>query len=106
MAEEEDFSKAQLFLFGSGFEQKVKEHTEALECLHKVTTRQTSGHPKKFFLGDRPHQSGGSGGGNSYRQNNYQSSYQYKPNNSFIRQGQQRGGTEGKKPQELVKRTV
>ena len=75
MAEEEDFSKAQPFLFGSGFEQKTKEHTEALKCLHKVTTKQTYEHPKKFFLGDCPHQSGGSGGGNSYRQKNYQSSY-------------------------------
>ena len=99
MAEEEDFSKVQPFLFGSGFVQKTKEHTEALKCLRKVTTKQTSGHPNKFFRGNRPHQSGGSGGRNSYCQNNYQSSYQYKPNNSFRRQGQQRGGTEGNKPQ-------
>ena len=91
MAEEEDFSKVQTFLFGSGFEQKAKERTEALKCLHKVTTKQTSGRPNKFFPGDRPQKSGGSGGRNSYHQNNYQSSYQYKPNNSFRRQGQQRG---------------
>ena len=33
MAEEEDYSDAQTFLFGKGFEQKAKERAEALKCL-------------------------------------------------------------------------
>ncbi len=89
MAEEEDFSKAQPFLFGKGFEQRAKDRTEALKCLRRAATKQP---PKKFFQGDRPHQSGSSGGGNLY--------CQFKPrNNSFRKPHYQQTETKTKKAQ-------
>lgn len=65
---EEDFSKAQPFLFGKGFELKAKERAEALQCLRKASSTTHSGQQKKFFRKDCSHQYGGSGSGNGYRQ--------------------------------------
>ena len=94
MAEEEDYSDAQPFLFGKGFEQKAKERAEALKCLRRATTQKPS-QPKKFFRTDRPRQYGGSGGGNSSRQNQHY----YKPNTQgqFRKPANRQQGTEGRK---------
>ena len=52
MAEDEDFSKAQLFLFRKRFEQRTKDRAEALKCLRKAlgSPNQFSQH-KKFSEG-------------------------------------------------------
>ena len=84
LAEDEDFSESQPYLFGRGFEKKAKQRTEALECLRRATSKEqrssgsSSFRTKRFFQGNRPQQNGGNGGGNYNRQQNYQyQNYQY-----------------------------
>lgn len=77
MAEDDDFTDAQPYLFGKGFERKAKERTEALDCLRKAKAKDQRGsdqrhnsYPgKKFFQGNRSHQNGGNGSGNFHRRN-------------------------------------
>ena len=92
MAKEENYSDAQPFLFGKGFEQKVKERTEALKCLQRATTQKPS-QSRNFFWKDRPCQYGGSGGENSSHctQHYYRSSTQ----GQFKKPTHRPQGTEG-----------
>ena len=74
LAEEEDFSQAQPFLFGKGFEKTAKERAEALECLRKATTKDKKiSFPSKTrpFRDTHPQRNGGYGGG-GYQRNQYQ----------------------------------
>ena len=55
LVEDEDFSKAAPFLFGSGFVKKAKERTEAVRCLQKAAFAPKKGEPssQKYFRGAR-----------------------------------------------------
>ena len=72
LVEDEDFSGAAPFLFGSGFEKKAMERTEAVKCLRKATNyapkKGDHSSTKRFFRGARSQWRGGRGSGNSYRE--------------------------------------
>ena len=101
LVDDEDFSKAAPFLFGSGFEKKAKERAEALECLRKASnpSTQKSGQPprKQFFRGSRSQQTGGSGSGYYHRQRDTRP-YQRQRQNFRTQSYNSRNG--GKKPQQ------
>ena len=74
LIEDEDFSRAALFLFGSGFEKKAKERTEAVRCLRKATFAPKKGEPssRKFFRGARFQEKSSYGSGSYSSRNSSQ----------------------------------
>jgi len=74
LVKDEDFSRAAPFLFGSGFEKKAKERTEAVRCLRKATFAPKKGEPssRKFFRGARFQEKSGYGSGSYSSRNSSQ----------------------------------
>ena len=93
LVEDEDFSKAAPFLFGSGFEKKAKERSEAVSCLRKAASapKKEEGSSKKFFQGARSQWRGGRGSG-SY---NHRSDYRFHQKKSFPPRNTERTKTSG-----------
>ncbi len=66
LAEDDDlFKEAAPMLFGEGFEQKLKNHVEAVRCLRKSSTN--SGGSSQYFRGGRSHGNYQRGGGPNRR---------------------------------------